>query len=336
MKNHKFKIRNAIHEKKESKIIVSPIKNVKAVSAKPSCFKIVQSERIKERIEIISSAIFKDIKFSNEISNFIDFTISIINDNENIMDKAKNSIEKNSSLNIVNKSLVFNSDSHNKKINDIATYETNLATIYALTATIDAKDHFTFGHCQRVAKYATTIAKESGFDKNEIEILRQASLVHDIGKIGLPDYILSNPNKLNFEDYEIMKMHVDMSCVILKNITSFNHLIPVVLAHHEHWDGSGYPYGLKGLSIPILARCLSLANAFDIMISRNSNSDQLSLINILIEIENLAGTKFDPILTKKLVKLVKSGELIIEQPRKNIKEQTGLYLKKKNYIRITM
>lgn len=193
----------------------------------------------------------------------------------------------------------------------------NMATIYALTAAIDAKDHFTFGHSQRVARYACAIAEEVKASKEEIELIRQASLLHDIGKIGVPESILTKQTALTDEEYEIMKRHVDMSVTIIKYLPSFSHVIPAVMYHHERWDGFGYPRRILGENIPFAARCIAIADAFDAITSDRHYKACLTTDHALEEIERNAGTQFDPILALAFVRVVKSGRLIVEPSRQN-------------------
>ena len=225
-----------------------------------------------------------------------------------------------------NKSVLFNPDIHDQKVNDTASDEMNMATIYALTAAIDAKDHYTFGHSQRVAQYATAIAKEAGARKEEIELIRQASLLHDIGKIGIPENILTKFTRLNDDEYEVMKMHVDMSITIIKYLPSFSHVIPAVVGHHERWDGTGYPRRIKGENIPFAARCIAVADAFDAITSNRHYKTYLSIDFALEEVENNAGKQFDPELAKIFVHLVRSGQLIIEPSRSTETPKTTLNL----------
>lgn len=142
------------------------------------------------------------------------------------------------------------------------------ATIYALTATIDAKDRYTFGHSQRVAKYATILAGAMSLDKSHLEMIREAALLHDIGKIGIPENILTKNGRLTSAEFDVMKKHVEMSITITKHLPSLNHVIPAIIGHHERWDGRGYPRGLKGENIPLAARCLAVTDAFDAMTSK--------------------------------------------------------------------
>lgn len=187
------------------------------------------------------------------------------------------------------------------------------ATIYALTATIDAKDHYTFGHSQRVAEYVTILAGFLGLDKSDLEIIREAALLHDIGKIGIPESILAKTGRLTDEEFEIIKKHVEMSITIIKYLPSLNYVIPAVIGHHERWDGRGYPRGLKGNNIPLSARCLALTDAFDAMTSTRPYKAGLSVEAALKEIENNSGTQFDPLIANLFIKLVRDGSINFEQ-----------------------
>lgn len=195
--------------------------------------------------------------------------------------------------------------------------EMNMATIYALTAAIDAKDHFTFGHSQRVARYACAIAEEVGKPKEEIELIRQASLLHDIGKIGIPEHILTKQTNLTDEEYATIKRHVDMSITIIKYLPAFSHVIPAVMGHHERWDGFGYPRKIAGENIPFAARCIAIADAFDAITSDRHYKSFQDVEYAITEIERNAGTQFDPILAQAFIRVVRSGHLIIEPSRNN-------------------
>jgi diguanylate cyclase (GGDEF)-like protein/putative nucleotidyltransferase with HDIG domain len=190
------------------------------------------------------------------------------------------------------------------------------ATIYALTAAIDAKDHYTFGHSQRVAEYATILASALGLDKSHLEIVREAALLHDVGKIGIPENILTKKGRLTSEEYDIVKKHVEMSITIIKHLPSMNHVIPAVIGHHERWDGRGYPRGLRGDNIPLLARCLAVTDAFDALTSNRPYRASLSVISALNEIENNMGTQFDPSIASLFINLVRDGSVDIVQKKK--------------------
>lgn len=186
-------------------------------------------------------------------------------------------------------------------------------TLYALTATIDTKDHYTFGHSQRVAEYATILANSLGLDKSHLEMIREAALLHDIGKIGIPESILTKSGRLTDDEFEVVKRHVEMSMTIIKHLPSFNHVAPAVIGHHERWDGKGYPRGLMVENIPLAARCLAVADAFDAMTSDRPYRKAFSVSAALKEIENNIGTQFDPKIAGLFIKLVKDGTINVEQ-----------------------
>ncbi len=189
----------------------------------------------------------------------------------------------------------------------------NMATVYALTAAIDAKDHYTFGHSQRVAEYTMILARASGLDESHLEIVKEAALLHDIGKIGIPENILTKTGTLSSEEYKILQGHVEMSITIIKHLPSLNHVIPAVIGHHERWDGKGYPRNLKGDNIPFLARLLAITDAFDAMTSERPYRKGYSLNFALEEIKNGRGTQFDPHSTDLFIKLVSEGAIDINR-----------------------
>lgn len=199
-----------------------------------------------------------------------------------------------------------NSEARRKLVDNCA------ATIYALTAAIDAKDHYTFKHSKNVAEYASALAAAIPLDADHIEIVRQAGLLHDIGKIGIPESILSKNGKLTDEEYEIMKQHVEGSIAMIKYLPSLDYVIPTAIGHHERWDGKGYPRGLVGEQNPIAARCLCLADSFDAMTSERSYRKAMSVQDALEEIRRNLGTQFDPQLGKLFIHLVESGKIKVQ------------------------
>ncbi|MGI5891944.1 MAG: HD domain-containing phosphohydrolase [Bacillota bacterium] len=186
-------------------------------------------------------------------------------------------------------------------------YSDYASTIYALTAAIDAKDHYTFSHSQNVAEYATMLAKFIGLNEDHVQIIYEAALLHDIGKISIPEAILSKPGRLTAEEYRVMQTHVESSIAIIRHLPSMDYVIPAAIAHHERWDGNGYPRGIKGEDIPIAARCLAIADAFDAMTSERPYKKPLSVELALKEIDKQAGLQFDPHLAQIYVGLVKEG-----------------------------
>lgn len=272
------------------------------------------SEKIRLRITNQTMAQSEDSNRFVTISAGICVAPTLAFDEKDIVAKANLALHA-AKINGKNQSLIYNPDQHDARHN--GDEEMNMATIYALTAAIDAKDHYTFGHSQRVARYAVTIAEEAGASKDEVELIRQASLLHDIGKIGIPENILTKYTKLTDEEYETMKKHVDMSITIIKYLPSFSHVIPAVIGHHERWDGTGYPRKISGENIPFAARCIAIADAFDAITSDRHYKSYLSVDYAVDEIERYAGKQFDPKLASIFVKLVRSGKLIIEPSRAN-------------------
>ena len=178
-----------------------------------------------------------------------------------------------------------------------------LGTLEALTASIDAKDTYTLGHSQRVAHLTQQLAKAVGLDEHTISRMHIAGLVHDIGKIGVPENVLTKPGKLTEEEFAWIRKHPEIGHRILKDIPQLHDILPGVLYHHERFDGQGYPEGLAGDDIPLVARLISLADAFDAMSSTRTYRPTLSRPEVLQEILDCAGTQFDPELAPNFVKL---------------------------------
>lgn len=188
-------------------------------------------------------------------------------------------------------------------------YDENAGTIYALTATIDAKDHYTFQHSQNVAYYAAELAKAAGMSQEVVGIVREAGLLHDIGKIGVPEHILNKPDKLSKEEYGIIKSHVEKAVDIIRNLPSLDYVIPAVLSHHERYDGKGYPRRLAGDTIPVTGRILCIADSFDAMTSIRNYKKAVSKETALEILKNEAGKHFDPMLVDVFVEQIESGKI---------------------------
>ena len=184
-----------------------------------------------------------------------------------------------------------------------------LQMMESLSTTIEAKDEYTRGHSRRVAQYAALIAKNMGWTNEEIQNLKNCAYLHDIGKIGIPDQILNKPGKLTNEEFNLIKQHTTIGQDILKDITIIPHIDEVTRSHHEHYDGTGYPDGLKGNEIPIQARVIALADSYDAMNSKRIYRNALSHGRIYHEIQMNAGTQFDPDITKVFLKLMDNGSL---------------------------
>ncbi len=178
-----------------------------------------------------------------------------------------------------------------------------MGTLHSLTSSIDAKDSYTRGHSERVAMMAKKLAEGAGLDEQTIERVYISGLVHDVGKIGVPEIVLSKPGKLTDEEYEMIKKHPEIGAQIIEDIPRMQDLIPGVLCHHERFDGRGYPNNLIGKDIPLFGRLIGLADAFDAMSSTRSYRQKLDHTHVLNEIKKCAGTQFDPELAEIFVNL---------------------------------
>jgi putative nucleotidyltransferase with HDIG domain len=191
----------------------------------------------------------------------------------------------------------------------------HLRTIEALALAIEAKDETTGEHLQRVRVYALELAKELGLSEDETEALQAASVLHDIGKLAVPEHIISKPGRLTPEEFEKMKIHPIVGAEILEQVHFPYPVVPIVRAHHEKWDGSGYPHGLAGEAIPIGARILAAVDCLDALASDRQYRKALPLDEAMAKVASEAGTSFDPkvvaILRRRYIELEK---LANEQP----------------------
>ena len=182
-------------------------------------------------------------------------------------------------------------------------------TILAIARTVDAKDVNTSQHSQRVSEYSVLIGRELGLPEEECENLRKAALLHDIGKIGIPDRVLNKPDKLTDEEYALMKSHVIKGADILKDFTMVDHVVEGALYHHERYDGRGYASGLQGENIPLYGRIIGVADAFDAMAQNRVYRKGLDIGFVLGELERCKGSQFDPKITDILIRLVNEGRI---------------------------
>lgn len=202
--------------------------------------------------------------------------------------------------------------------------EISLQLMQALSTTIEAKDEYTKGHSHRVAQYSALIAEALGWNSNDINNLQHAAYLHDIGKIGIPDTILNKPSRLTNEEFSIIKEHTTIGANILKNITLIDHVQEIVKYHHERYDGSGYPEGLKGEEIPIHARIVAVADSYDAMSSRRIYRNQLSKQQIITEFEQNKGTQFDPKITDIFLQLLNTDSLHVQEDYLNLSKNGQL------------
>ncbi len=230
-------------------------------------------------IKNISSSDF--INYNNEFSNLmfkINATKQVYNDYINSLQNIQNTELKNE----------------------------RLASVEILRRTVDAKDKYTRGHSDRVSKYSSLIGQKLGLCKEDIELLKIGGLFHDIGKIGITDNILLKTEKLTNDEYNEIKKHPLIGTYILENSSVFENIIPIVMYHHEKFDGTGYPKKLKGTNIPFLARIVAIADSFDAMTSKRAYRNSLPLEIVKLEFKKYSGTQFDPRITKVFLNILEN------------------------------
>lgn len=190
-----------------------------------------------------------------------------------------------------------------------------------LSLTLESKDKYLIGHTDKVTKYAIMLGKEIGLSNKEMYILTQAAMLHDLGKVGIHDYILSKPGNLTQKEWEEVKQHPLNGAKILKTLPFLEEVSEVVLYHHEHYDGSGYPLGLKGEEIPLLARILTLADAVDAMLSERPYKDLvMSIKEVIEELKQQKGKHFDPYLVDRFLEIIQKYPDVFETRIENIED----------------
>ncbi|MBF0633456.1 MAG: HD domain-containing protein, partial [Nitrospinae bacterium] len=187
-----------------------------------------------------------------------------------------------------------------------------LETVTALVAATEVKDKYTEGHSKRVAANARALAGRIGFSPEELEGIYTAGLLHDMGKIGIPDEILLKPGIFSPEEREVMQDHTTFSAGILSNVEMFRDILHFVLYHHERYDGKGYPAGLSGDQIPLGARILSIADLFDAMTSTRPHKARITQDAAIEEMMSVAGTQVDPKLAREFVRLIRENLVVTE------------------------
>ena len=184
-----------------------------------------------------------------------------------------------------------------------------LGSIRMLAAAIDEKDPYTRGHSDRVAKYSVMIGQQLGLSAEELDKLRISALLHDVGKIGVDDRVLKKPGALSAEEFQIMKQHPSKGANIMRPVAQLKDMLPGIELHHEHIDGKGYPYGLKGEEIPLMARIISVSDTLDAMTTNRPYQSAREIDDALQVIHKNAGSKFDPKVVEALEAVVQSGKL---------------------------
>ncbi len=182
-------------------------------------------------------------------------------------------------------------------------------TLQSLVRTVNDHDTYTGGHSCRVATMSGDIARVLGFSKADVIFLQQAGLVHDIGKIGIPDKVLNKTTPLTLDERYLVRLHPILGASILSRMPGMDRLVPVVLHHHECWDGSGYPSGVAGVRVPVEARVILVVDAFDAMTSNRPYGRVKTTEEALAELRAHAGTQFDPRIVEAMHDAYRSGLL---------------------------
>jgi response regulator RpfG family c-di-GMP phosphodiesterase len=194
-----------------------------------------------------------------------------------------------------------------------------LNIIVSMAGAVDAKDSYTHGHSLRVARMSLIVAQQRGLPREELEPLLLSAILHDVGKIAIPDAILKKPGKLDKAEFEIMKGHPITGAKMLQHIHALDNVIPGILHHHEYWNGTGYPHGLEGEGIPLQGRIIHIGDAFDAMTTDRIYRQKINVAGAVAEIHKNAGVQFDPKLVEFLLEAHRTGRVSEGMP-----EQTPL------------
>jgi putative nucleotidyltransferase with HDIG domain len=202
-----------------------------------------------------------------------------------------------------------------KQVEASQNYATLTDLIRMFAKAVDERTSYLRGHSDRVAAYAADIARELDIDAGQVERIRLSALLHDIGTLGIEDSIVRKEAPLTPEEFEIVKAHTVKGASILRPIESVADLIPGVELHHESLDGQGYPYGLRGDEIPMMARIIAVADSFDAMTTARPYQAAMDAEYVLEVLNRLAGKRYDPRAVNALTSLVKRGSIVVKSPR---------------------
>ncbi len=200
----------------------------------------------------------------------------------------------------------------------VETRELFIGSILMLAAAIYEKDPYTRGHSGRVAKYSTMIAQELKLSAEDLDKLRISALLHDVGKIGVDDRVLKKPGSLTPEEFDIMKTHTTKGANIMRPVSQLKDMLPGIELHHEHMDGRGYPYGISGPQIPLMARIIAVADTLDAMTTNRPYQSAMDLDYALGRIKALTGSKFDQAVVNALEAAVKAGKIRLSAVEVNV------------------
>lgn len=188
------------------------------------------------------------------------------------------------------------------------------STVETLIRAIQARDRYTSGHSARVSRYALLIADKFGFGSKEKHELYLAAMLHDIGKIGIPDELLNREGKLTADQMRQIRSHVKLGASMLKALGEMNPIVPLIFHHHEAWDGTGYPDGLKGEEIPLMSRILAVADSYDAMTSDRPYRKALSVADTVDEIKRCSGRSFDPRVVEVFLEVLEEQRIVAPEP----------------------
>ncbi len=203
-----------------------------------------------------------------------------------------------------------------------------LNSIRTLISVINAKDRYTYGHSERVTEYSIKLAEKIGVSEQEMQLLRYAAFLHDIGKIEIDRDTLTKPGRLNEQEWGILKQHPRWGSDIVKSVTSLRSTVPIILYHHENYDGSGYPEGIKEESIPTLARIIRITDSFDAMTSNRTYKTNMSPDEAIAEIKRCSGSMYDPELARNFIEIVQANTCIKNLHTNKLPEPQEYYSRK--------
>lgn len=206
--------------------------------------------------------------------------------------------QKNKEVEEYNRGLI---EINNRLKESLQALDESQNVIFTLASALESKDTYTRGHSERVANYALQISQTLGLSVREQQTVWRAAQLHDIGKIGIPDAILNKPGKLNEEEWDIMRSHPEMGENICSTLSFAHDFLPLIRHHHERYDGTGYPDGLKGEEIPFLARIITVADAVDAMTSQRSYRPSQTIADALEELAKGKGSQFDPSIVQVFI-----------------------------------
>lgn len=280
----------------------------------PNCDQI----KTKMAIDNVRKIIEENFLLSNDIREFLTVSVGAAcypEHGSNLEDVLTKSFQAvlNCKQSGRNKSIIYSASSdavdevHQNVQNKIK--EAYLSSTYALAATIDAKDHYTYGHSNNVSVLAVALAEKAGYSGEDLETIKNAGLLHDIGKVGIPESVLLKKGFLNEKEVEIMRSHVVQSISIIKHIPNLVDTIPIIISHHERYDGGGYPRGIQGENIPVLGRIICIADSFDAMTTDRPYRKGLSKDQAMFELKKNAGSQFDPKLVDLFLEIIEENGL---------------------------